>query len=534
MTIPVTIVSSASSRRSPRTCACRRSTGAASACSSSGRWLLSSAEDEWNGQEVAVGDAVVRVVGPVPRWCVRRHAPDTGVRSHDMLRTILLYRGARSGDDLETPVDRLPDGGKSRLRLSPRRWRRTRCGLSKTRPGSAIRSRDGLPLRGIGAGRRGGDERACKNSAVSRRLASIASERRGNASTAEQAPAAGSLLPGGLPTLRRRACGATGVGLRDALRFWLPLRKRAALLKPSSGASSASWRPTRWSSLTVIFTGLTSMQETSRRSVKRVNAPSNPGQCRSQPRSWAPRLRLRLSDYVDDTTVAHSNAVAARLVHPRASFLISLSKSACYLITSQLRLQANASGLSTVIHVARWLAPGPGGNGAPRPRLRPTSFSGPPTDGSVVADWLRRANVSVLCCTHTGLPFAEDFTVEGHRYLVINNGSVGLPCFSEPCCGVMTRLSGQPDPPPDSLYGTRIGRLRCDALPVEAHWTARFLEQWPAGSPGHDAYLHRLRHGTPLRLEQAARGTVDDPDLLIAHGPGTRRDLLGTVAAAPG
>lgn len=70
------------------------------------------AEDEWIGQEVAVGDAVVRVVGPVPRCVVTTHDPDTGVRSHDMLRTILRYRGARSGDDLETPVDHLPDGGK--------------------------------------------------------------------------------------------------------------------------------------------------------------------------------------------------------------------------------------------------------------------------------------------------------------------------------------------------------------------------------------------------------------------------------------
>lgn len=69
-------------------------------------------EDEWIGQELALGDAVVRVVGPVPRCVVTTHDPDTGVRDHDMLRTILRYRGARSGDDLATPVDHLPDGGK--------------------------------------------------------------------------------------------------------------------------------------------------------------------------------------------------------------------------------------------------------------------------------------------------------------------------------------------------------------------------------------------------------------------------------------
>jgi uncharacterized protein YcbX len=70
------------------------------------------AEDEWIGREVALGSAVVRPVGPVPRCVVTTHDPDTGRRNVDMLRTILRYRGARAGDDLDTPVDHLPDGGK--------------------------------------------------------------------------------------------------------------------------------------------------------------------------------------------------------------------------------------------------------------------------------------------------------------------------------------------------------------------------------------------------------------------------------------
>lgn len=70
------------------------------------------AEDGWIGQDVAVGSAVVRPVGPVPRCVVTTHDPDTGRRNVDMLRTILRYRGARAGDDLATPVDHLPDGGK--------------------------------------------------------------------------------------------------------------------------------------------------------------------------------------------------------------------------------------------------------------------------------------------------------------------------------------------------------------------------------------------------------------------------------------
>ena len=37
------------------------------------------------------------------------------------------------------------------------------------------------------------------------------------------------------------------------------------------------------------------------------------------------------------------------------------------------------------------------------------------------------------------------------------------------------------------------------------HWRARFLAQWPPGSPGHRSYLSRITNGTQLRLDQAAR-----------------------------
>jgi hypothetical protein len=143
---------------------------------------------------------------------------------------------------------------------------------------------------------------------------------------------------------------------------------------------------------------------------------------------------------------------------------------------------------------------------------RQVGWRGRPTTPDEVRDWFRRADVTVLASTHTGLPYAQDFLVTGRRRLVVNNGAAGLGNFAGTTFGVLTRLSTDPEPPADSLYGITIGDLRCDALPVRfdpRRWRARFLAQWPPGSAGHRSYLGRISGGTPLRLEQAARGNVE-------------------------
>jgi hypothetical protein len=148
--------------------------------------------------------------------------------------------------------------------------------------------------------------------------------------------------------------------------------------------------------------------------------------------------------------------------------------------------------------------------GDPRVR-RQVGWRGQATTADELLDWFGRAEVSVLASTHTGLPYAQAVPDGPRRRLVINNGAAGLPNFSGASHGVITRLSGDPRPPADSLYGITIGGLRCDALPVRFdldEWTARFLAQWPPGSPGHRSYYHRITGGTQLRLEQAARGGV--------------------------
>jgi hypothetical protein len=138
-------------------------------------------------------------------------------------------------------------------------------------------------------------------------------------------------------------------------------------------------------------------------------------------------------------------------------------------------------------------------------------WQGRPTTAAELLDWFRSADVSVLACTHTGLPYAQDLSDGARRRLVVNNGSAGLGNFADTTYGVITRLSSDPQPPADTLYGITLGTLRCDAVPVRFdldQWTARFLAQWPPASPGHASYLARITRGTQLQLHQAARGGV--------------------------
>jgi uncharacterized protein YcbX len=59
-------------------------------------------EDGW--QRVRVGEAVVRVTGPVPRCAVTTQDPDTGLRSLDTLAGIRRYRGLGADGKLDFGV----------------------------------------------------------------------------------------------------------------------------------------------------------------------------------------------------------------------------------------------------------------------------------------------------------------------------------------------------------------------------------------------------------------------------------------------
>jgi hypothetical protein len=218
-------------------------------------------------------------------------------------------------------------------------------------------------------------------------------------------------------------------------------------------------------------------------------------------------------DYVGDDVVDRSNQIITRLRATAGRFpelVRRLGELPRYLTASV------GGGRVGIVHgdpesLAGWrLALEAVEPGDPAVR-RQAGWYGQPTTPADLRDWFARADVTVFASTHTGLPYAQVIPDGGGDRLVVNNGVAGLGNFAGTGYGVITRLSSHPRPPADSLYGATVGAVRCDAVALRfdlGEWTARFLAQWPPGSPGHRAYFTRLTGGTHLRLRQAARTGV--------------------------
>jgi hypothetical protein len=218
-------------------------------------------------------------------------------------------------------------------------------------------------------------------------------------------------------------------------------------------------------------------------------------------------------DYVDDAVVDRSNQIIARLRATAEQFpdLVDRLGGLPRYLTARVGTERVGIVHGDPESLAGWgLALEAMEPGDPAVREQ-TGYDGQSTTPAQLEEWFRRADVSVFASTHTGLPYAQDFLVAGRQRLVINNGAAGLGNFAGTTYGVVTRLSSDLQAPADSLYGITIGGLRCDAVPVRfdlAWWRARFLAQWPPGSPGYRSYFTRITGGSMLRREQAARGNV--------------------------
>jgi hypothetical protein len=206
-------------------------------------------------------------------------------------------------------------------------------------------------------------------------------------------------------------------------------------------------------------------------------------------------------DYVDEDVVARSNAIMARLRGTAMAF-------------PELRRRLGELPTTLCIEI--------GGERIAILHGDPESLAGwsfaveamPPagtTPMGRIQDYFRKSAARVYACTHTGLPYAQRFFVDGQARLVANSGAAGMPNFAATRFGVITRISADQRIPDASLYGCRLDGLRVDALPVHYDhqaWLERFLRDWPEGSPAHDLYYNRLLEGPDFSLPQAARDGV--------------------------
>jgi len=201
-------------------------------------------------------------------------------------------------------------------------------------------------------------------------------------------------------------------------------------------------------------------------------------------------------DWVDDGVVARSNRIMHRLQSALAGN--ELLRRALAALPRQLRVTVGDCRIG-VIHgdpesMAGW-------------GLAVEVMPEPGQGDQRIDTWFRKSQSDILACTHTCLPFLQDFMVEGGPRLVINNGSAGMPNFRGSANGLITRISIH-TASTKALYGTRVNAVYVDAIPVEAvtqGWLAEFQSLWPAGSPAHQSYFERLSQGPFFSPEEAWR-----------------------------
>ena len=217
-------------------------------------------------------------------------------------------------------------------------------------------------------------------------------------------------------------------------------------------------------------------------------------------------------DYVADATVQRSNTIMARLQQAiPAAARAELAKLPMHLSASVggrrvAVLHGDPTGLAGwSFAVERMPPPDPG------LRRRLGCPEAPVTDEFTLRHWFREAGAEVFACSHTCLPFVQDFALPEGRRAVINNGSAGLPNFRGDRRGLVTRIAVTAPASGEALYGLELDGLHCHALPVAYDhevWWRRFLLGWPAGSPAHESYARRILEGPDYTIADAARGSA--------------------------
>ncbi len=225
-------------------------------------------------------------------------------------------------------------------------------------------------------------------------------------------------------------------------------------------------------------------------------------------------------EFVDDAVVQRSNRIMARLQDTARGF--APHREALRRLPRLLRLRLGAHDVG-VVHGDAWSLAGWSFSQEALRQAQRAHWPGGPA--SLPAAW-SEAGVRVLCSSHSCLPAAVELGLHGASRVLMNNGAAGMPNFRGSSHGVITRLSSDPRPPPDSLYGTLLDGLRIDAVAVRydhAAWCRRFLRDWGPGSDAHASYWPRIAHGPDYAVADALFGAF-----------AARRDAALTPAARAG
>jgi len=128
-------------------------------------------------------------------------------------------------------------------------------------------------------------------------------------------------------------------------------------------------------------------------------------------------------------------------------------------------------------------------------------------ESTAIQSAFAEAAVDVFASSHTCLPVAVDFAVDGRRRALINNGAAGMPNFAGTTFGLATRIGVEPTS--HALYRLSLGPVFVEAIAVEYDqdaWAHDFAAMWPEGTPASLSYARRIREGPAYRLDQAIRG----------------------------
>jgi len=217
-------------------------------------------------------------------------------------------------------------------------------------------------------------------------------------------------------------------------------------------------------------------------------------------------------DYVNAEYVARSNAIMGRLQAVAEGF--PWVRKALGELPMARTIQVGSERIGIVHGDAEMLS----GWAFAAERLSPVGkcCSGDQATGALtpietIERYFREAGVRAFACTHTCLPHARDFEVDGAERLIVNNGSAGMANFANTTHGLITRISVDPRVPADSLYGIALGGLRFDALPVhfdQAAWIGAFLANWAPGSAAYESYFDRIVSGPDFDPADAVGGRV--------------------------